>query len=141
MKIKTQVSISLIVFVFLAGVIIFSIYSNSNYLNEIQKKQQIIDNIEKSSFELYFLENDYLVHGGTTPVERWNAKYATLTRQLQELTLTDPSQQVILTTMFENQKELNTSFWNLVAVIGTVKGDETIGASQELKEFSYPYQK
>ncbi|MEI7434793.1 MAG: hypothetical protein WCJ93_11135, partial [Methanomicrobiales archaeon] len=84
MKIKTQVSISIIVFVILAVVITSSYFSSVNQLQEIQKKQQIIANIEKSSFELYYLENDYIVHGGTRTVERWNAKYAELTGQLSE---------------------------------------------------------
>ena len=135
MKIKTQVRISLIVFVILAAVIIFSVFASNNQLYEIQKKQQIIETIEKSSFELYYLENDYLVHGGTIPVERWNAKYAALTGQLQALTLTDPSEQAILNDMFAGTKELNTDFSNLVAVTGDKQGKEPIGASQELKEF------
>jgi len=135
MKIKTQERISLIVFVILTIVIFFSVFASNNQLHEIQQKQQIIDSVEKSSFELYYLENDYLVHGGTIPVERWNAKYAVLTEQLSELTLTDPSEQVILNDMFARTEELNTHFSNLVAVMGDKQGKEPIGASQELKEF------
>jgi PAS domain S-box-containing protein len=135
MKIRTQVNISLIVFVILAAVITFSVFSSTNQLYEIQKKQLIIDNIEKSSFELYYLENDYLDHGGTIPVERWNAKYAALTGQLQELTLTDPSQQAVSNDLSDTQKELNTSFSNLVAVTAGVQGTKPTPASQELNEF------
>ncbi len=136
MKIKTQISISLLIFALLAGVIIFSVVSSNNHLAEIQKKQQIIDNIARSSFELYYLENDYLVHGGTIPVERWNVKYEELTGQLQSLTLTDPSQQVILDRMFDDQKNLKSSFFNLVSVNGGRLETESTHASQELKEFS-----
>ena len=136
MKIKTQISISLIVFTLLAVLIIFLVYSSNIQLFDIQKKQQVIDTIERSSFELYYLENDYLVHGGTIPVERWNAKYDELTGQIQSLSLTDPSQQVILDRMFSDQKNLKTSFFNLVAVNGGGKGTESSHARQELKEFS-----
>ncbi len=72
MKIKTQIRISLIVFVIMAVVIIFSVYNGNSQLQEIQKKQQIIDRIEQSSSELYYLENDYIIHGGTIPATRWN---------------------------------------------------------------------
>jgi len=136
MKIKTQVSISLIIFALLAVLIIFSVYSSNNQLQDIQKKQQIIDNIETSSSELYYLENDYIVHGGTIQAKRWNAKYIVLTGQLQELALIDPSQQTILNQMFDNQNELNKSFSNLVAVTSTGQGTGPGGVSQELKEFS-----
>jgi len=136
MKIKTQVNISLIVFAILAIVIVLSFFSSNDQLHEIQKKQQIIDGIEKTSFELYYLENDYILHGGTRTVERWNAKYAALTGQLLELTVTDPSQQAVLDGMFDSHRNLNTSFSNLVAVTGGVQGKEPIGTSQELKEFS-----
>ena len=136
MKIKTQVLISLIVFVILAIAIIFSIFSSNAQLQEIQKKQQIIDNIEKSSFELYFLENDYLVHGGSIPVKRWNSEYIELTGYLGALRLVDPAQQAILDNMFDCHRELNTSFSNLVLVTGNVQGTVPGGASQKLKEFS-----
>ena len=79
MKIKTQVSISLTIFAILVVVIIFFAYSSYNQLQDIQNKQQIIDNIEQSAFDLYYLENDYFINGGTIPFEHWNAKYAALT--------------------------------------------------------------
>ena len=136
MKIKTQVSISIIVFVILAVVILFSYFSSENQLQEIQKKQQIIDTIEKSSFELYYLENDYIAHGGTRTVERWNAKYAVLTGQLSELTLTDPSQQAVLNSMLNSHADLQTTFLNLVAATVSAQGKESISANQKVKEFA-----
>jgi PAS domain S-box-containing protein len=135
MKIKTQVGISLIIFVALAVLIIFSVYTSYNQLSDIEKKQQTIDNIETSSFDLYYLENDYIIHGGIKPVERWYAKYATLTGQFQELTVNSPSQKAVLNDLINRHRDLNTSFSNLVAVAGSVQGKEPIGASQELKEF------
>ncbi|MEI6842831.1 MAG: PAS domain S-box protein, partial [Methanomicrobiales archaeon] len=136
MKIKTQVSISIIVFVILAVVITSSYFSSVNQLSEIQKKQQIIDNIEKSSFELYYLENDYIVHGGTRTVERWNAKYAELTGQLSELTLTDPSQQAVLNSLLDSHADLQTTFLNLVATTVSAQGKESNSANQKVKEFA-----
>ncbi len=136
MKIKTQVSISIIVFVILAVVITSSYFSSVNQLQEIQKKQQIIANIEKSSFELYYLENDYIVHGGTRTVERWNAKYAELTGQLSELTLTDPSQQAVLNSLLDSHADLQTTFLNFVATTVSAQGKESISANQKVKEFA-----
>ncbi|MEI6292064.1 MAG: PAS domain S-box protein [Methanomicrobiales archaeon] len=136
MKIKTQVSISLIIFVLLAAVIILSVYSSNNQLHQIQKKQQIIDNIDESSFQLYYLENDYLIHGGSGPVEHWNSEYAELTGHLQALTLSNPYQEALLNDMFNSQRDMNTSFFNLVSVTGSVPGREPAGVNQELKEFS-----
>jgi len=137
MKIKTQVSISIIVFVILAALIISSYFSSEFQLHEIQKKQAIIDNIEKSSFELYYLENDYIVHGGgTRTVEHWNAKYVLLTGQLKELTLTNPSQAAVLNSMLESHADLQPTFSDLVAVTGSAQGNESILASQRVKEFA-----
>ena len=136
MKIKTQVSISIIIFFIMAVLIIFLVYSGNSQLQEIQKKQQIIDNIETSSYELYYLENDYIIHGGTIPAIRWNTEYNELTRYLQALTLTDPSQRAVLNQMFNSQNELNKSFSNLVAVNNRGQGTGPGGVNQELKEFS-----
>ncbi len=136
MKIKTQIRISLIVFVIMAVVIIFSVYNGNSQLQEIQKKQQIIDRIEQSSSELYYLENDYIIHGGTIPATRWNTESVELRGYIQALTLTDPSQQAVLNKMFNSQNELNQSFSNLVAVTSGGQGTGPVGVSQELKEFS-----
>ena len=136
MKIKTQVRISIIVFVILAVVITSSYFSSANQLHEIQKKQQIIDTIEKSSFELYYLENDYNIHGGTRTVERWNAKYAELTGQLKELRLTDPSQQAVLNSLLDSHADLQTTFLNLVATTVSAQGKESNSANQKVKEFA-----
>ena len=136
MKIKTQVSISLIIFAILAVVIIFFAYSSYIQIQDIQKKQQIIDSIEQSSFDLYYLENDYFIHGGAIPFELWNAKYAALSGQLQALILTDPSQKAVLNQMFNSQKELKKSFSNLVAVTSREQGTGSGGVNQELIEFS-----
>jgi PAS domain S-box-containing protein len=136
MKIKTQVTISIIIFVFLAIVIILSVLSSNNQIQLIEEKQRIIDNIDRSSFDLYYLENDYLIHDGTRPVERWNSKYAELAVHLNELNVSDPSQQAILDEMVSVQMDMNTSFSNLVNVTRSVQGREPVSASQELKEFS-----
>ncbi|MEI6294175.1 MAG: PAS domain S-box protein, partial [Methanomicrobiales archaeon] len=136
MKIKTQVNISLILFVILSMLIVFTIFSANAQLQEIQKKQQIIDNIEKSSFELTLLENDYLVHGGKIPVKYWNAKNNELASRIQELSLTDPSQKTKLNEISESRKELNISFSNLVAVTNGELGMVPDEKSQEKQEFS-----
>jgi len=136
MKIKTQIRISLIIFVIMAVGIFFSVYSGYIQLQEIQKKQQILDRIEQSSSELYYLENDYIIHGGTIPVIRWNTEYIELTGYLQALTLTDLSQQAVLNQMLISQNELNKSFSNMVAVTSGEQGTGPGGVSQELKEFS-----
>jgi len=136
MKIKTQVKISLIVFAILVVLIIFAVIVSYNQLQDIQKKEQSISNVEKASFELYFLEDDYLVHGGTIPVERWDAKYAELTSQIEGLSLTDPSQQVVLNQMADDLKDLNRSFSDTVAISYRMRGTVPTRDSQELKEFS-----
>lgn len=137
MKIKTQVSISLIIFAILAILIIFSVYSSNNQLQEIDRKQQIIDEIEKGSFELYYLENDYFLHGGTRPFEQWNSKYGELSGQLKELKITDPDQQAVFNALSDSHTELQATFSDLVAVTGYAQGKEPISASQELKEFAW----
>jgi len=134
-KIKTQVIISLVVFFILDILIIFSVLSSDNQIYEIQKKQEIIDNIKKSSLELYYLENNYLLHNEKRSLIQWNSKYATLSGQLQELTVTDPFQEASLNSILESYTSLNKSFTNLVSVTGGIQGNELIGGSQELKEF------
>jgi PAS domain S-box-containing protein len=136
MKIKTQVNISLVIFFILAAVIILSVYSSNNQLRLVQEKQRIIDDIDEVSFDLYYLENDYLLHDGTRPVERWNLKYNDLSRHLKEINASDPSQQALLDEMASIQMDMNTSFSNLVSVTRVVQGREPASASQELKEFS-----
>ncbi len=135
MKIKTQVIISLVVFFILDILIIFSVLSSDNQIYEIQKKQEIIDNIKKSSLELYYLENNYLLHNEKRSSIQWNSKYAALSGQLHELTVTDPFQEASLNSILESYTSLNKSFSNLVSVTGGIQGNEKVGSSQELKEF------
>lgn len=136
MKIKTQVNVSLIIFVILAVLIIFSVYSSNNQFQEMNKKEQVINEIEKSSFELYFLENEYLLHSGTRPVEQWNSKYDELSGYLEELTVTDPNQQIVLNSLLDNHAELHTTFSNLIALTVSSQGKEPVPASQRVREFA-----
>jgi PAS domain S-box-containing protein len=136
MKIKTQVSASLIIFVILAVLIIFSVYSSNNQFEEMNKKEQVINEIEKDSFELYFLENEYLLHTGTRPVEQWNSKYDELSGHLKELTVTDPDQQIVLSSLLDSHAELHPTFSNLVALTVSAQGKEPVSASQRVREFA-----
>jgi PAS domain S-box-containing protein len=136
MKIKTQISISLVVFAILAGLIIFSVYSSNNQLQEINKKEEIINQIRTDSFELYYLENDYLLYGGTRPVEQWNSRYNDLDGLLKELKITDPSQQDAFNQMLDSHAEIKDTFSSLLAVTGPSQGTKTGPASQELREFT-----
>jgi PAS domain S-box-containing protein len=136
MKIKTQVSVSLIIFVILAVLIIFSVYSSNNQFREMNNKEQIINEIEKDSFELYFLENEYLLHSGTRPVEQWNSKYDEVSGHLKELTVTDPDQQIVLSSLLDSHAELHAIFSNLVAVTMSAQGKEAGSASQRAREFA-----
>lgn len=135
MKIKTQITISLMVFVILSGIIIFSVVSSNNQLNEIQKQQQLIEDIRQSSFDLYYLENDYTIHGGTLSVEHWNAEYDHLTMLLGSLAVADPAQQAVIRRMDSEQKDLKNSFASLVAVKGSGQVSGASETSQELREF------
>ena len=138
MKIRKQVSISLIIFAILAILIIFSVIYTNNQLREIDRNQQIIDEIEKGSFELYYLENDYFLHGGERPVRQWNSKYDELSVQIKELKITGPDQLAVFNRLSESFTELQPTFSNFVAISGSAQvGNDSIGSSQKLKEFAW----
>jgi hypothetical protein len=137
MKIRKQVSISLIIFAILAILVIFSVYSSNNQLLEIDRKQQIIDEIEKGSFELYYLENDYFLHGGERLVKQWNSKYDELSGQIKELKITDPDQQAVFNRLSDSFTELQPTFSNFVAISESAQAKESIGTNQKFKGFAW----
>lgn len=135
MKIKTQMAVSGVFFVILLISIIFSVCYSSNQIQDIQRKQQLLDTVDKSASELSNLENDYLLHGEKFTADRWNTRYAALNGEIQGISSSDPAQQAVISKISGNLKDLNTSFNNLVAVTDQPQGSVPATTIQERKDF------
>lgn len=117
MNIKNQVKISLLIFCILVTIIIISVFFSYYQFEEKQKEQQVIDTIKDTSFDLYFLESDYLAHEDNVLIDRWHVKYEDLIKSIQKLqNSNDLKNHELIQDISRYCQEMNLSFSNLIAV-------------------------
>ena len=135
MKIRTQFTISLAAFILIVVITAVAVFSLDAQVASLDQKQQVIDDTQLTSYALSNLEYDYLIHGDSLPVQRWNNTYYHLAGDLDAFQSSDPDQQAHIDRMVASLKELRGSFDTLVALKNR---DDTgqDGVNPELLEFS-----
>ena len=90
MKIRTQFLLNLFLFAALLIFVSLLLVFTDRQVNILNQQVAIARDMSLNARELSYLSNDYLLNHVTQQRERWDAKYNTLTQDLNALTLTDP---------------------------------------------------
>ncbi len=115
MKIKLQITISLIIFIILTSFILYTLTTGNDNLTTIENKVRIIDEIKNTALDLNYLVNEYSSHGENITIERWNNKFAQFERLIKNLQEEDSSD-ILTTNDFQiRAQEVNSSFFYLIA--------------------------
>ena len=135
MKIRTQFTISLAAFILIVVLTAVAVLLLNAQVVSLDQKQQVIDDTQLTSYALSNLEYDYLIHGGSLPVQRWNNTYYHLAGNLDTFQSSDPDQQAHIDRLASSLKELRGSFDTLVALKNRDDTEQEV-VNPELLEFS-----
>lgn len=117
MKIRTQLIISLLLFVVAMAIITASVIATNNRVEELNERQNRVNNIMLGATDLGYLSNDYLLFQEKPQLDRWNARYASLSDDLAKLSVDQPEQQVLVDNIRSNQQRLKEVFDDVVSTI------------------------
>ncbi|RPI32220.1 MAG: sensor histidine kinase [Chloroflexota bacterium] len=117
MKIKTQFNINMFSFALILVVIAVSLTLTSQRVKRLNQQEDIAWNIERSTWELSYLSNDYLLHHESQQRLRWEAKYASISEDLARLTPSTPDQRTLIDQIQANQSRLKTVFHDIANIL------------------------
>ncbi|HEY3273154.1 MAG TPA: hypothetical protein VGJ92_05295, partial [Methanocella sp.] len=117
MKIKTQLAISVVLFVVALLIIAASIMMTNQQVDQLNTQQELVKNIELGAGELGYLSNDYLLYNEAQQLDRWNSKYAGFSDDVSNLSVNAPEQQVLVDTIKASQQRLKDVFDNVASTL------------------------
>ena len=82
MSIKKQFIITICVFCAMLAVTGVSLIITNNRVEKARKLERIVNNIAQGASELGYLSQDYLVFGESQQLERWKARFASFSSQV-----------------------------------------------------------
>ena len=115
MKIRTQLIISMVFFVIALLIISASVIITNQQVEQLNKQQEIVKNVELKAGDLSYLSNDYLLYRESQQIDRWNSKYSSFSSDISNLRTNNPDQQVIINNIKVNQQRLKETFEGIVS--------------------------
>jgi PAS domain S-box-containing protein len=117
MKIRTQLIISVVLFVIALLIISVSVYTTNQQIDQLIRQGSLVNNIELGAGELGYLSNDYLLFHEPQQFDRWNLKYASVSDDLSNLRVDRPEQQALVDNIKANQQRLKEVFYDIVSTV------------------------
>jgi len=117
MKIRTQLIISIVLFIIALLIVAASIVITNQQVDRLNQQQELVKSIELGAGELGYLSNDYLLYHESQQLDRWNSKYAALSDDLARLSVDTPEQQDLVNTIKASQQRLKDVFDDAVSTI------------------------
>jgi PAS domain S-box-containing protein len=117
MKIRTQLTISIVLFALAVLIIAASMMLTNQQVDKLSAQQDLVKNIELGAGELGYLSNDYLLYNETQQLDRWNSKFAEFSGDVANLSVNTPEQQALVDTIRASQQRLKDVFGNVAATL------------------------
>lgn len=122
MKIKTQLTLTTlifcIIFILTGSSLLYTYYE----VNRLSQQEEIAQGVVRGAYELSYLSNDYLFH----PEEQrqniqWNSRFAVLSGEISRLSTDQPDQQKLISRITANKDRLHDVYLQSVAAIEAAK--------------------
>jgi PAS domain S-box-containing protein len=117
MKFRTQLIISMVFFGLTLAIISASVISTNQQVERLNKQEELAKNIELNVGELSYLSNDYLLYHESQQIDRWEAKFSSISDDISNLTVDRPEQQVHVNNIKASQQQLKEIFGDVVSKI------------------------
>ncbi len=136
MKIRTQLIISMVFFVIALLIISASVIITNQQVEQLNKQQEIVKNVELKAGDLSYLSNDYLLYRESQQIDRWNSKYSSFSSDISNLRTNNPDQQVIINNIKVNQQRLKETFEGIVSSSSNTSSGQLNALSPEFAQVS-----
>jgi len=138
MKIKTQFTLSTLVFCIIFVLTSASLLYTYNEVNRLGQQQEIAQDIVRGAYELSYLSNDYLFH----PEEKrqniqWESRFTGLSDDISRLSVDQPDQQVLVDSIIANKARLHDVYTQSVAAIEAAKETQGQPVDPELIDVAW----
>jgi signal transduction histidine kinase len=137
MKIRTQFIITLSLFGLLLVAIAGSLVNTNQKVERLNKQEEIAKSIEHIARELSYLSNDYLLHNESQQRARWEAKYSSLSENLENLVPNTPEQQVLVAQIRANLGRLEAVFYDITSTLESFSQTPGSGPDLEFIQISW----
>jgi PAS domain S-box-containing protein len=137
MKLKTQLIITLSIFILISVIIISAIIIANEKLQNTNRNEKLIIDIESGYFELSHLESDYLINKGDREIEQWRSKYAIISDQIDELQLEDLDEKSLSANMKAGHVQLEPLFSDFISDKNSAGSTVSVSSRDERQGFRW----
>ncbi len=133
MRIRTQFTITLIIFSLVVIIIGLSIALTSQQVTKTRTQENLANNIVHASSDLTYLSNDYVFYQGNQQLIQWQARYTSFSKDVGNLSVDTPEQQALVQKIQANQLQMKIVFDSIVSIVETSQNqnaDETLSTLQ-----------
>lgn len=137
MRIKTQLMVTMLIFgVILTGAAVSAIITNRQ-TQKASDQERIASNIAEQVSELTYLSSEYVIHGESQHLDRWRAKFASLSGEISGLQVRPAEQQALVRHIESNQVRLKEVFDSIVPTLTTSSEGQNPAVPPALFEVSW----
>ena len=126
MRIRTQFITTMFLFGTLLVMIAASAIITTQQAAKVSEQEKIANSIAQGASELSYLSNDYLIYRETQQLNRWQSRFALLSRRVASLNAAKPEQQALVRNIQANQTRLKGVFDSVVLSLGTSSPNQKI---------------
>ena len=118
MKIKTQFITAMLLSAIVLVVISASAIVTNRQADRAGEQDRIAHDVAQGASELSYLANDYVIYRESQQLERWQARFASFSREVDSLQATDEELQALIRSIQENAQRLKDVFDSVVLLVG-----------------------
>lgn len=123
MRIKTQFIITTFLFCIILAVILVSAIITNQRLEKADQIEAIANDVAQGASELGYLSQDYLIYRESQQLERWRARFASFSAQVDDLQAIRPEHQVLVFHIQANKKRLKEVFDSVILALDAESGN------------------
>ncbi len=124
MRIRSQFTITLIIFSFIVIIIGASMVFTSQQVTKTRMQENLATRIVHASSDLTYLSNDYVFYKGSQQLYQWQARYESFSNDVESLSVDKPEQQALVQSVETNQRQMKIVFDSIVSSVGTSQNQD-----------------
>jgi PAS domain S-box-containing protein len=137
MRIKTQLIMSMVILGVSFLIISASVISTNQQVDQMNRQEELANNIVRGAYELSYLSNDYLLHQENRQLMQWRSKFSSFSDDLTQLKPATPEQQTLVDNIRTNQRRLQDVFNQVVSTIESPTDTQSKSAGSEFIQVSW----
>ncbi len=115
MKVRTQLIAGLVIFALLLAFISGLVITTNQQVDQLVAQERIANEIALEVGELGYLSNDFILYREPQQVQRWEAKYASLSDLIAGLSVEPPEQRAIVRNLAADLRNTRSVFGDIVS--------------------------